>query len=181
MTEQRMNFAGAILAQARHSLLKHHLPRIARCLELLPEEQIWWRPHPTSNSVGNLVLHLSGNVRQWIISGLGGEPDRRERDQEFRERGPIPRRLLFDRLQNTVSEAVQILNKLTNRDLARRYSIQGLQVTGLEAVQHVTEHFAYHSGQIIYVTKLTLGRDLAFTRLPGARSRRPARKSLPAI
>ncbi|MGH9651714.1 MAG: hypothetical protein ACRD3I_14770, partial [Terriglobales bacterium] len=59
-----------------------YLPRIARCLSLLSEGEIWWRPHRTSNSVGNLLLHLEGNVRQWIISGLGGAPDRRERDTE---------------------------------------------------------------------------------------------------
>ena len=72
--------AASILAQAQHSLRDHHLPRITRCLALLPEREIWWRPHRTSNSVGNLVLHLCGNVRQWIISGEGGAPDRRQRD-----------------------------------------------------------------------------------------------------
>src|SRR5437867_7915143 len=68
-----------------------YLPRIVDCLELLSEEEIWWRPNEASNSAGNLVLHLCGNVRQWIISGLGGEPDTRERDKEFAERGPISR------------------------------------------------------------------------------------------
>src|SRR3990172_4111783 len=94
-----------ILGEARHSLQAHHLPRIARCLGMLSEEEIWWRPHPTSNSVGNLVLHLEGNVRQWLLSGLGGRPDLRDRDWEFRERGPISRRTLLARLRKTVGQA----------------------------------------------------------------------------
>src|SRR5437762_14124673 len=75
------------LEQARHSLAEHHLPRIIRCLKLLSDEDIWWRPNPSSNSIGNLVVHLSGNVKQWILSGLGDAPDTREREREFGERG----------------------------------------------------------------------------------------------
>ena len=97
MRRPTAEFTKQFLAQARHSLEKHHLPRVTRCLQMLPDDDIWWRPHPTSNSVGNLVLHLSGNVRQWIISGLGGEPDVRERDKEFEEDGPFPRRALLTR------------------------------------------------------------------------------------
>ncbi len=154
------------LRQARHSLGEHHLPRILECLKMLPDEDIWWRPQLTSNSVGNLVLHLSGNVRQWIISGLGGEPDRRERDREFAERGPLPRRALVARLRTTVVEARKVLEGLGTRELKRVHSIQGFRVTGLEAVAHVVEHFTYHTGQIIFVAKLKLGEDLGFTRLP---------------
>ena len=161
------DLAERFVMQARHSLSEHHLPRIMECLKMLSEEDIWWRPHSTSNSVGNLALHLSGNVRQWIISGLGGEPDRRERDKEFAERGPLPRPALVTRLRSTVVEAGKVLEGLGARELMRVYSIQGFRVTGLEAMAHVVEHFAYHTGQIIFVTKLRLGEDLGFTRLPG--------------
>lgn len=167
----RHDLARQFLAQARHSLGKQHLPRIVRCLKALSEDQVWWRPHATSNSVGNLVLHLAGNVRQWIVSGLGGEQDRRERDKEFSELGPLPRRTLIRRLESTVSAADRVLAKLSSTDLAREYSIQGFQVTGLSAVAHVTEHFAHHTGQIIYATKLQLGVDLGFTHLPGERAK----------
>jgi uncharacterized damage-inducible protein DinB len=170
-----------ILTQARHSLQAHHLPRIARCLAMLAEKEIWWRAHPTSNSVGNLMLHLEGNVRQWIISGLGGVPDRRERDKEFAARGPIPRRVLLARLRHTVSEACRVLEKLSSRALARSYVIQGFHLTGLNALSHVTEHFAYHTAQIILVTKLKRRRDLGFTRLPGQTSKPVRAKGLPAI
>lgn len=181
MRTTQPDFAKQILAHARHSLRVHHLPRIARCLALLSEKQIWWRPHRTSNSTGNLVLHLEGNVRQWIISGLRGAPDRRERDKEFAERGPIPRRVLLARLRNTVREACRVLGRLSAADLSRRHTIQRFRVTGLEAVLHVTEHFSHHSGQIILATKLKRRRDLGFTRLPGQASLQRRRVNLPAI
>lgn len=161
------DLAEHFVTQARHSLSEHHLPRILECLKRLSEEDIWWRPHLTSNSVGNLVLHLSGNVRQWIVSGLGGEPDRRDRDKEFAERGPLPRRALVTRLRSTVVEAGKVLEGLGTHELTRVYSIQGFRVTGLAAVAHVVEHFAYHTGQIIFISKLKLGEDLGFTNLPG--------------
>src|SRR5712692_2200054 len=172
------NTAESFLRQARHSLARFHLPRIARCLRLLSDREVWWRPNPASNSVGNLVLHLAGNVRQWIISGLGGALDLRERDREFAELGPLPRRVLIARLQNTVTEAGRVLSRLGARDLASKRPIQRFRVTGLEAVLHVAEHFAYHSGQIVYVTKLRRGENLSFTRLPGEKRKRPNLPSL---
>ncbi len=181
MKPKAPNTAKPFLALVRHSLQAHHLPRIACCLNLLSDKQIWWRPHPTSNSVGNLVLHLVGNVRQWIISGLGGAPDRRERDKEFAERGLIPRSALLARLQTTVAEACRVLKWLTAEDLARTHPIQGFRVTGLQAILHVTEHLAYHTGQIIFVTKLKRGEDLGFTRLPLQKPKKPGARKLPAI
>ncbi len=173
--------AQQILTQARHSLDNHHLPRIAACLKLLSQKEIWWRANPSSNSVGNLVLHLEGNVRQWIVSGLGEAPDRRKRDLEFSERGPINRRELLKRLQKTIGEAVRVLEGFPARELERRRTIQGFRVTALQAVQHVVEHFAYHSGQIIFATKLMRGTDLGFTRLPGEKPRTVRKRNLPAL
>jgi uncharacterized damage-inducible protein DinB len=175
---KRRDLADDLLLDARRTLEKRYLPRITRCLGMLSDEEIWWKPHPTSNSVGNLVLHLSGNIRQWIISGLGGKPDIRERDKEFTELGPLPRRALITRLRHTVTEASRVLARLSARDLARGYSIQKFRVTGLEAVFHVTEHFAYHAGQIILATKLKRGEDLGFTRLPGEKRKRTNLPSL---
>jgi uncharacterized damage-inducible protein DinB len=167
------------LAQARRSLRAQHLPRISSCLKMLSEKQIWWRANPASNSAGNLVLHLAGNVRQWIISGLGEQPDHRERDKEFAELGPIPRRSLIRHLEETVAEASCVLGKLSSGDLTHPFHIQGFRVTGMNAIAHVTEHFAYHTGQIIYLTKLQLDVDMGFTQLPGekAKSRRAGKIS----
>jgi uncharacterized damage-inducible protein DinB len=166
---------------ARHSLLEHHLPRIERCLRMLSEKEIWWRPNASSNSAGNLVLHLNGNIRQWIVADLGGKPFNRERDKEFSERGPIPRRRLIAFLRSTVQEAGSTIAGLTDANLEREFTIQGFQVTGLRALLHVTEHFAFHTGQIIYMTKLKRRRDLTFTRLPGDKPKKARRAALPTL
>jgi hypothetical protein len=170
-----------LLENARHSLEKHHFPRIERCLKMLSEKDIWWRPNANSNSVGNLVLHLNGNVRQWIVAGLGGRPFDRKRDKEFSERGPISRRRLVALLKPTVREACGIIGNLTAEDLKRRHAIQGFQVAGLRALLPVTEHFAFHAGQIIYVTKLKKRKDLAFTRLPGDKTKKVRPAKLPTL
>jgi len=175
------DFTKLFLHHSRHVLGEVYLPRIARCLAVLSEKEIWWRPHATSNSVGNLVLHLEGNVRQWIISGLGGAPDHRERDKEFAAQGPLPRRQLLHHLRGTVNEACRVLAKLTDQDLAFQHSIQGFHPTGFQVVYHVTEHFAYHAGQIILITKMKRRRDLKFTHLPKQTPKPVTPRRLPAL
>ena len=171
----------SILANTCHSLEKHHLPRIERCLGMLSDKDVWWRPHRSSNSIGNLALHLSGNVSQWIIASLGGMPFRRERDKEFSERRRIPRHKLAATLRASVRTACRLIRRLRPEDLERQYTIQGVRVTGLQALLHVSEHFAFHSGQIIYITKLKRRQDLAFTRLPGEKPKRARRTTLPVL
>lgn len=148
--------------EARH-FLSDYLKKIERCLESLSDEQIWWRPNEESNSIGNLLLHLSGNVRQWIVSGVGGAPDTRVRQQEFDERSQIPREELLARLNQTVAEADAVIARLDETTLLEQRTIQGHERMVLDAVFHVTEHFAMHAGQIIYVTKLMTGEDARLT------------------
>src|SRR6202163_3786639 len=102
MKPRKSDLAQSFLVESKRSLAAYHMPRLIRCLKMLPEKEIWWRPNAASNSAGNLVLHLSGNVRQWIISGLGDEQDKRDRDREFAERGPISRRALIALIRGTV-------------------------------------------------------------------------------
>ena len=170
--------AALILRQWRSRFEERYLPRITNCLDQLSDEQIWWRPNDASNSIGNLVLHICGNMRQWIISGLGGAADLRQRDREFAEHGPIPASVLRDKFQQTVAEACGVLGRLKPGALTRRYLIQQFDVTGYEAAAHVIEHVAYHAGQIIYVTKLKRAKDLGFTQLPSPASN-PAERKLP--
>lgn len=158
--------ASLFLAESQQLIAKHNLPHIVECLQQLSEDEIWWRPNPASNGVGNLVLHLCGNVRQWIISGLGGAEYKRERGREFAERDPIPRQALVTQLRRTVRDACRVLAKLSDDSLARKYDIQGYHASGMAAAYHVVEHFGYHTGQIIYITKLKRTQDLKFTRLP---------------
>jgi uncharacterized damage-inducible protein DinB len=169
------------LGQTERLLVQVYWPRIEACVRDLSPEQIWWRANPASNSVGNLVLHLEGNVSQWIISGLGGAPDRRKRDTEFAEQGPIPRRALLSRLRKAVRQACRVIRGLDGDDLAHTYSVQGFRVTGLNAVFHVAEHFSHHAGQIILLTKLLGGKDLKFTHLPGERKKKESAASMPAL
>jgi hypothetical protein len=157
----------AFLMESQRSIAVYHMPRLIKCLKLLSEKDIWWRPNAASNCVGNIVLHLSGNVRQWIISGLGGEQDTRDRDREFAERAPVSRRALIALIRGTVEEASSVVERLSEDSLLQIHDIQGFHVSGIYAVTHVVDHFAYPTGQIIFVTKWKLGRDLRFTRLPG--------------
>ena len=99
MKAKRNRTASQFLSSAQRVLFTQSLPSIVKCLQQLSEEEIWWRPNPASNSAGNLVLHLCGNVRQWIIAGLGGVEDTRERDREFAEQGPISRTALIAQLR----------------------------------------------------------------------------------
>ena len=155
-------FGAAFIAQSRYYLAKDYLPKIERSLALLNEEQIWWRSNPQSNSVGNLLLHLSGNVRQWIVVGLGGATDTRDRDAEFAQRNAIPRDELIGRLKQTLHEADETLAALDPARLLEKVRIQGLEVSVLEAILHVVEHFSMHAGQIVYITKLLTAHDLHF-------------------
>ncbi len=158
------DIAQQFLAASRHTL-SVWMGRIETCVAQLTPEQIWWRGAENSNAIGNILLHLSGNIRQWIISGVGGAPDTRNRDAEFAQREPLPPVELLQRLKATVQEADQVLARLTDRDLTERRLIQKVyDVTALEAIHHVTEHFALHAGQITYATKLLTGEDLGFYR-----------------
>lgn len=155
----------AFLIQARLHLNEDFMPKIAKCLDRLSEEDVWWRAHETNNSVANLLLHLSGNVRQWIVSGIGGKPDNRERSLEFSERNAIPKRLLWSKLQDAVAEASQVLESFPAELLLEKRKIQGFDNTALQAIFHVVEHFSLHTGQVIYITKLREGKDLRFYNL----------------
>ena len=136
--------------------------RIDDCLGRLTYDQIWLRNSDNANSVGNLVLHLCGNVRQWIGYGVGGQPDLRDRDSEFAARGGLQPVELSQRLQATISEAAGIIRNLPSERLSDIRTIQKYDVPVMEAILHVVEHFAQHTGQIIFATKLLTGQDLGY-------------------
>ncbi|MBI1899222.1 MAG: DUF1572 family protein [Acidobacteria bacterium] len=138
--------------------------RDRECLSRLTYEQAWARDADAQNAVGNLVLHLCGNLRQWIISAVGGKPDIRMRDREFAARGDIEVADLQERLRATVEEAAAVIESLPPERLAGKVRVQNYEVTVLEAIYHVVEHFAQHTGQIIFATKLHTRQDLGFYR-----------------
>ncbi len=144
--------------------LRQYTDRILICLDRLTPEQIWARGSDSENAIGNLVLHLSGNVRQWIGSGVAGRENVRDRDAEFAARGEANAETLRALLRTTVGEAIEVIGKLTPERLAETIRVQGYDVTVLQAVYHVVEHFSQHTGQIIFATKLFTGGDLGFYR-----------------
>jgi|SRR5580698_1986444 len=149
---------------SRHKLFDHYWPRLRACVEPLTEEQVWWRPNPASNSIANLILHLNGNVGQWLVASFDRQEDARNRPAEFAaESGLSPAQLLAI-LGATMNNAAQVLDRLTEADLVAPYEIQGYHVTGLEAVYQVVEHFGLHYGQIAYISKSLTGNDLGFYR-----------------
>ena len=154
-------FEQEFVAQSKSFLLDDFLVKIERAVNKMTDEQIWWRAGDESNGVGNLLLHLAGNVRQWIVSGIGGAPDNRFRQGEFDERNQISGAELLANLRNAVEEACSVLEKLNADDLLENRSIQGRDTTLLSAIYHVTEHFAMHAGQIIFIAKMFAG-DMKF-------------------
>lgn len=154
------DIAPAFIAESRRLLTADYLPKIERSIAALGDDDIWWRPNEASNSIGNLVLHLCGNVHQWIVGGVGNRPVERDRQREFDQRAPISRDELLARLRRVLAEADEVLAGVTTDELGRQRSIQEYDVTVMGAIYHVVEHFSMHTGQIIYISKLRGGRDL---------------------
>jgi len=148
-----MDIATAFLERSRHYLTFEYPTKIRRCLDELPADALWRRSDEHSNSVGNLLLHLAGNVRQWIVSSVGGAPDARRRSEEFAACDGADAEVLFAALRATLADADAVIASLTPAQLLERRTIQGREVTVLDAVYHVVEHFALHTGQIILLTK----------------------------
>jgi uncharacterized damage-inducible protein DinB len=157
------------LRHARFRLREDYLVKINAALAELDDEQIWRRPNETSNSIGNLMLHLAGNVRQWIVAGVGGAADARDRASEFAERGRIGKSELLDRLKTTLDEVDEVLAKVesdcagqADLPLQRLCKPQAFDQTVLDAIFHVVEHFSYHTGQIVFIAKWLTGGRVQF-------------------
>jgi uncharacterized damage-inducible protein DinB len=136
--------------------------RILDCLDRLSEEDIWARGDDAQNAVGNLVLHLCGNLGQWIGTGVAGRPNTRQRDQEFAARGGVSKQELKQRLEGAVADACSVVAAVPPQRLLEKTVVQNYEVSVLDAIYHVVEHFAQHTGQIIYFTKLVTRQDLGY-------------------
>lgn len=151
------DIAKHFIAQSRGFLSADYLPKIERCLEVLSDEDVWWRANEGSNSIGNLLLHLEGSTRAWIIGVAGGSHHPRDRQQEFDERQQMPRAELLSRLRYTLAEADNVLARLDVDVLLEQRQARGEEVTVLLAVYHAVEHFSMHTGQIIMLSKMRSG------------------------
>ena len=148
-----MNLAAAFLDRSRHHLAREYPTKIERCLATLPSDALWRRADRDSNSIANLLLHLEGNIRQWIVASVGGADDHRHRAAEFAAVDGANAATLFAALRATLDQADGVIAGLTESDLATRRTIQGRDVTVFDAIYHVVEHCAMHTGQIILLTK----------------------------
>ncbi len=148
------DIAKLFIAESRAFLSSNYLPKIERCLEVLSDEDVWWRANEGSNSIGNLLLHLEGSTRTWVMGVAGGSRVERDRQREFDEREQIPRAELMSRLRRTLAEADEVLSRLDAGALPERRQTASEEVTVLWAVYHAVEHFAMHAGQIIMLAKM---------------------------
>jgi len=164
MSAMNAELSGLFLEFSRTKLLGQYWPRLRACVEPLSESQVWWRPNEASNSIGNLMLHLNGNVGQWLVASFNKREDRRDRPAEFGAREGMAAGALLARLGATMEQAAEVLARLTEADLLARYEIQGYHMSGLDAVYQVVEHFGLHYGQIAYISKSLQGVDLGFYR-----------------
>jgi len=160
--DQAQVLANRIIADVKVRLMQESLPRIEKCLSVLPEAAIWQRPNTHSNSIGNLLLHLNGNVRQYILSGLGRQPDSRQRSVEFSTQYGASAQELLTMLWKTMDEVHQVLDRLHVKDLLEVRPVQCYELDGVSILIHVTEHFSYHTGQIVFYTKALQDMDMGF-------------------
>lgn len=152
----------ALIQEFQRRVGEESIPRIKKCLGLLSEDEIWQRPNDNLNSVGNLVLHLCGNARQWILSGVGGQPDERDRDAEFRQKGHISKADLVSMLDQLLAELEPVIQHIEPHTLLEVRPIQAFQESVFSMLVHVIEHFSYHTGQITFLTKQMKNVDTAY-------------------
>lgn len=138
---------------ARRYLRVEYWTKLRHAVEALPETALWSRANDGSNSVGNLLMHLAGNIRQWMVGGVGGAPNVRDRAGEFAAREGQTRAALLDHLDRVLEEVDRVLARVTPAELLERRTVQARDITVLEAIFHVVEHFSYHLGQIVLITK----------------------------
>jgi hypothetical protein len=178
-SERPTSIGQAYLAEAR-STLQSSLGEITHCLDQLHDEDLGWSNHPSHNSIQNIILHLCGNVRQWIVSAVGGAPDCRDRPKEFSDRRAIPKAELIKILKQTVAEADAALAACLPERLLETKRVQGFQTTLLAAVFDSVSHFVGHTHQIVYITRLRLGDRYRFQWAP-ATPEQGAESSSPAV
>jgi len=164
MTDPNPDVSSLFIEFSRRKLFEQYWPRLRTCVEPLKIEQVWWRPNTASNSIGNLILHLNGNVRQWLVVSFNRREDDRNRSAEFAAESGLSAAQLLEKLGATMNDAAGVLARLTEAELIAPFEIQGYHVSGLEAVYQVVEHFGLHYGQIAYIAKSLSGRDLGFYR-----------------
>lgn len=161
MTDEN-GFGANFIEDSKHRLFDEALPRLRKCIDELSDEQLWYRPNEHSNSAGNLILHLNGNIKQWIIAGLGSAENTRNRQSEFDDRNGISKSQLINELEEVMDDAKKVVSSLDPMTLIHKRHIQGFYETGISMLLHVVEHYSYHVGQITYIVKSLKNIDMGY-------------------
>ena len=156
MNGRMADLGTAVLSEARR-MFSHSMGKVRNCFDQLADQDVLWRPHPTHNSIAIIVNHLCGNVRQWIVSGVGGAPDVRQRPKEFVDPGPVAKAELLRKLEQAVADVDKVLADVDPAKLLEVRRIQGFDVTVLHAILDTSAHFVGHTHQIVYITRMRLG------------------------
>ena len=151
-----------IIIQAKVRILDENIPRIFKCLDMLTTEQVWHKFHTHTNAIGNLILHLEGNARQWILSTFADHADHRQRQQEFDHDTVMDKAQLKARLHSLSGALMACFDNITEQNLLNEHTVQCYRESGISILIHVIEHFSYHTGQIAYVTKWLTEKPTSF-------------------
>lgn len=152
---QSTNSVSDVALEALRGRITRILPaQIRTCVEELTEEQLWWRPNEQANSVGNLVLHMSGSMRHYLLRGVGGIQYERDRPAEFAERGPIAKTELLATFDETINQAAQILDSFDTSRFLNPTDEPNYVPTIFDTIFNIAIHLATHTGQIVYITKM---------------------------
>lgn len=150
-----MNFEKEFIKQSNRAI-QNSFERIMHCLNQLKEEYVWYRPNGGVNSIGIIINHLCGSIRQWFISGIGGLKDIRNRPLEFDDRKKLSKQELTDKFQKIIAGCKKTINNLDPADLLEKRRIQGFDENVLSAIYISIAHLELHAGQITYITRLIL-------------------------
>ena len=148
--------------ELKRRLLEESIPRIYKCLDYLNEAEIWFSPNTSSNSIGNLILHLEGNVTQWLIATFLNYPDTRNRNLEFKPQQKLSKEILLEKLNRLSDKIILALQQINKEKLVQKYQVQGFEEYGISIIVHVIEHFSYHVGQITFQTKALKNIDTGY-------------------
>lgn len=152
----------AFLTEANLRLKEESLTRIVQCIDILDDKQLWYAPNLVTNSVGNLVLHLTGNIRQYLCHGIGGKVDVRERDKEFIPNQTLNATDLKQQISSAIFDGLTCVNAIQSDDWLSEIRVQVFNMNKFSALIHVIEHTSYHVGQITHLTKMQTGNETGY-------------------
>jgi len=131
--------AELFITRSRYYLQTEYRTKLRAAVDALPPDALWWRPNEQSNSVGNLLMHLAGNIRQWIVSGVGGAPSTRDRAAEFAATSGVGTAGLLATLDQALDDVDAVLASLSASDLLSTRTIQGRELSVLDGDRDAVE------------------------------------------